>query len=84
VSTRESYKGRKLEAKRGDTRHPLQTQTLVNGHPLGHVTGTGPDAERKAIEQLRRNIDAVDERNVTDPNAYPAYMQAGGKPVRIA
>lgn len=73
--TRETYKGRKLSAKR-DPRE-LRTMVYVNGRLHGYESGRGPEVEAKAITTLRGWVDFADQKRLVDPTAFEDYWYKG-------
>ena len=70
---RETYKGRKLKVvKDGGTGGLVGA---INGQPMPARYGV---PEQEVIEQLRRDIDFVDQDPVVDGGRWDAYMYAPG------
>ena len=68
--TRETYKGRNLRAKKGTGLEYGQ----IHGYVNDHLVSSHGRSESEVIEQLRRDIDAVDiDERV---GAYGAYWYA--------
>ncbi len=70
--TRETYRGRKLKVVKAKDGYGRVGS--INGQPMP----TSYAAEDAIIEQLRRDIDAVDKDPVIDGGRWGAYMYAPG------
>lgn len=71
---RETYKGRKLTARAGTGRDYGRILLTVNGTPIYPPLGRD---ERAALDQLRREVDAIDAKPV-DGNAWGPEWYAPG------
>jgi hypothetical protein len=71
--TRETYKGRKLKVVKNGEAGGLVG--LINGQPMPARYGV---PEQEVIEQLRRDIDFVDQDPVVDGGRWDACMYAPG------
>jgi hypothetical protein len=81
----EIYKGRKLRVARHPTRYGL-LQTSINGVPVYTPIGTRPEDMDRELMQLRRDIDAADQRRADgEPDAFPAAWYEGApEPADVA
>jgi hypothetical protein len=79
----ETFRGRRLKVTRDSSSWGTLAMT-VNGAPAGGTTGNSAAAMDRAAEQLRKDVLAADERNVTDPDAFPAVWFDGAEPLPAA
>jgi hypothetical protein len=72
---RETYKGRKLLVKRG--REWGMLETYVNGVIVGTPCGARQEAAERELVGLRAWVDLVDERRLTEPDAFGPHWYIG-------